>query len=423
MELRDRLRSVIATASPPPAPRLSGSPVGGPDRVLGLRRLDSALGDVYFTEALYPLDFQHGAFELAAALAVDGLARTRLHPGLTPAHLRDAVYFDIETTGLSGGTGTWVFLVAIGRFDSDVFRLRQYFLADPRGEPAMLASVGRELEGADAFVSFNGRRFDLPLIETRLRLLRFNLSTLGRPHLDLLFPAQRLYRKRLPSCSLGSLEHALLGVRRGEDVSGWMIPGLYFDYLRRGQAAPLRAVFRHNLLDVLSLVTLTAHLGARAGEHVTGDAEHLLALGIWDEAEGRTEQATRLYEAALSAGGGGEAARRLARLYRRYGRWEAAERLWLDEAARAPAPRRLAAHVELAKIAEHRARDPARAREHARRALALTDVMVLRGHPVEEVRGALFHRLARLEHRLTTARSRASQRGVKPVGVTAANNS
>ncbi len=414
VELRDRVRAALGpsagrTAVLQRAPRTSAFASQDPvSHALQLRREETGAGDVFVREAYFPVEHVHGEIALSDALVVDASAWERLCANLSSEGLRDAVFFDIETTGLSGGTGTYVFLVGVGGFEDDGFRLRQYFLADLRGETAMMHAVGRALEASSALVSFNGRTFDLPLVETRLRLQRFRMLDWSRPHLDLLYPARKLYRKRLPSCSLGSLEANVLGLQREEDVSGAMIPGLYFDYLRRGRAMPLRHVFRHNALDVLSLVTLTAHLGGKTGSRAgeDGDAEDWLAIGRWDEAEGRTDEAARLYELAWRAGGdasyGGAAAARLARVLRRAGRWSDAAEVWEQETRSRGSARRMRAFVELAKVLEHRFRDYARARDFTRQALTLADVMALRGSPAAEDidREGLLHRLARLDGRL-----------------------
>ena len=271
----------------------------------------------------------------------------------------------------------------------------------------MLAAVAEALADRGALVSFNGRRFDLPLLETRLILNRLSLPCQGLPHLDLLYPARRIYRGRLPSCRLAVLESALLRVEREDDIPGWAIPSLYFDYLRVGRAGPLRHVFRHNALDILSLVTLTAHLGGLAGGSAARHPEDILALGRWDESEGRLEAAASLYQAALEGGLEGAprsyARYRLAHLCRRLGRWEDAERLWRRQADDGGAlGRRLEAIIELAKVEEHRRRDYAAADALTTRALSLLEVAALRGGQGAAclpTREALEHRLWRLRRR------------------------
>lgn len=374
--------------------------------------METARGPVYVAEEWWPLDHRHGRLALGDALSLGAPALSRLTSGLTAAELAEAAFLDVETTGLSGGTGTYVFLVGLGTFEDGAFHLRQFFLADLWGETAMLAAVAAVLERCRALVTFNGRRFDLPLLETRLTLSRLPPTAPSLPHLDLLYPARRLYSRRLPSCRLAALECALLGVEREDDVPGWAIPALYFEYVRRGAARPLRAVFKHNALDILSLVVLTAHLGRLWSTLPPEEPDDCLALARWEESEGRTREATALYKAALGSGLDGDlrayARRRLAHLCRRQGRWEDAARLWQEEAGDGgPVGRRLEALVELAKLAEHRRRDYVAAEALTRRALSLLEVVSIRdgaGGICLAQREALEHRLWRLRRRQAARR-------------------
>jgi len=408
VDLRDKLASVLEARSS----RLENRGSSFEHRASNIDKLarpvETAQGVVYLAEEWWPADHLHGRRALQDALSLDGAALSRLTSGVDTPHLADAAFLDVETTGLSGGTGTYVFLVGLGTFDDGAFRLRQFFLADLSGERAMLAAVAEALASRGAIVSFNGRCFDLPLLDTRLLLNRLPLPCEGLPHLDLLYPARRLYRGRLPSCRLAVLESVLLRVAREDDVPGWAIPSLYFDYLRAGRAGPLRHVFRHNALDILSLVTLAAHLGGLAAGSAPRQPEDVLALARWDESEGCLTEAAGLYQAALDDDGlQGEprshARRRLAYLCRRLGRREDAKRLWRRQAGDGgPLGQRLEALVELAKLEEHRLRDYAAAEALTRRALLLLEVAALRsGQPAAHLlaREALEHRLWRLRRR------------------------
>jgi tetratricopeptide (TPR) repeat protein len=345
----------------------------------------------------------------------------RLAPRLTAADLARAAFVDVETTGLAGGTGTYAFLVGIGTFEDRSFHLRQFFLAHLSGEAAMLAAVSRVLGGSQVIISFNGRRFDLPLLETRFTLSRLPPPAPSLPHLDLLYPARRLYRRRLSSCRLAALEKALLGVQREDDLPSWAIPGVYFDYVRVGRAESLPAVFRHNSLDILSLVTLLGYVGRLAGGEPPADPDDCLALAHWDELEGRLNGAMRLYERALQNGLDEEAhtvaVRRLACLYRRLGRWDDQARILQDNIrSDRTSGARLEALVELAKLEEHRHRDYASAEVLTRRALAIVQAMYLRGRVPTMTslqREALEHRLWRLRRRLG-ARQVLSQTHMAP---------
>jgi len=340
MQLRDRYAYVQRDARPPSRPRVE--PILPPS----VRGGDSRLGRVYFAEQFWPLEHRHGKYSLDQAFDLDEVARRRLGEELTVDHIRDAAFIDIETTGLSGGTGTYAFLVGVGTFEAFSFRLRQFFLAEPSGERAMLSAIAESVERKAILVSFNGRSFDVPQLATRFALHRLECFE-ALEHVDLLLAARRLYGRSLDSCRLGAIERSVLGLDRDSDIPSWLIPSLYFSYMHRGQAQALHPVFLHNALDILSLVTFMAHLGLEAGASIieTGEDDHLVALGRWDEAKGRTLQASELYQSVLARDAtgvaGGEAASRLARIHRRSGNWQDSEQIWSDEVEKrrhAPAP-------------------------------------------------------------------------------------
>src|SRR3990170_1807527 len=406
MQLREKLRLALAAApvrsastQPPPA-----AAVLLPHLPLPVERQETEAGNVWVAEERWPLGYRHGHLALGHALEVGEAALARLSPGLEPPDLERAAFVDVETTGLAGGTGTLAFLVGVATFEDAGLCLRQFFLADLSGEEAMLAAVAQALDGCRAVVSFNGRSFDVPLLESRFIMTRLRPPFERLAHVDLLVAARRLYGRRLESCRLSALEEAVLGVHRQQDIPGWAVPRLYFDYLRHGAAQPLADVFRHNRLDVLSLVTLLARIGQAAGAGTPGDPHACLALARWDEAQGRLAQAAGLYRSALDAGIGGEGLAfvlpRLARIYRRLGRWQEMEGLLAETLERSLPPRcRLEALVELAKLKEHRHRDFVAAQALTREALSLLEVLALRIRPPAGTREALERRLLRLRRR------------------------
>ena len=407
MELREKIRYAVGlTGEVAPGRPFVASRDWGVLPDVDLQCVETALGDVYVSEKRWPLEHHHGHRALGEALDLDSAALARLASGLCGEDVARTLFVDVETTGLAGGTGTLVFLVGLGAFDGDGFLVRQFFLAGPSGEEAMLAATVEALSAAGALVSFNGRCFDLPLLETRLTLNRLRPPSPAAPHLDLLYPARRLYRRRLESCRLAHLEAALLGLEREDDVPGWLIPSLYFDYLRFGRAAPLEAVFRHNALDILSMVTLLAHLAHVVGGKGRRDAADCLALARWDEAEGRASEAMSLYEAALERDGDEyqrmHAVRALRRMYRREARWsEMAAILESVAQGHSTAEHRLEALVGLAKLKEHQQRRFGEAESLTRRALTLVEVLETRGRLCDPSlsREALLHRLGRLRRR------------------------
>jgi uncharacterized protein YprB with RNaseH-like and TPR domain len=230
------------------------------------REIATPAGVFQLIESIYPLDFVHGPLPLADLFGRDRNIAARLarNPALAECDLRSLAFLDTETTGLAGGAGTLVFLVGVGVVEGNHFILRQYFLRDPAEEEALLTALMNALAPCTGWVTFNGRAFDLPLLEMRLTLNRQRsaLNALrARPHLDLLMVARKLYQGRLPSCSLGHLEqHVLNIIREQDDVPGYLIPQMYLDYLRTGDAHEIHRIIYHNAIDILSMVTLAAHL-------------------------------------------------------------------------------------------------------------------------------------------------------------------
>jgi uncharacterized protein YprB with RNaseH-like and TPR domain len=362
----------------------------------------TAHGECFVVERRYPLDWRQGATPLAAALELSPRVRSLLTRGVLPDQidLRRALFLDTETTGLSTGTGTYAFLVGVGFLDGDVFVLRQFFMRHPGEELALLAAVEELLANYPLWVTFNGKAFDAPLLETRFRYHHRRHGPTPGLHLDLLHPARRLWRHHLPSCALSSLERSLLGVRRVEDVPSYEIPALYFDYVRRARCEPLRAVFAHNADDLLSLMALLGLLGQvlDAPERHAPTIDALAVLRLYVEA-GYGESAVGWCRAALPALGDeqrGALRWELAKLLRRRGDRQGAEAIWRELAAER-GPWCLAAQVELAKQLEHGERDYRAATRLVEAALA--SLIVSQGPTAAVERAALERRLGRLHYR------------------------
>ncbi len=299
--LRARLRRAGRTThTSPPKPAV---PRSLPASWAG-HTASSARGEYYFLETSYAPDHQHGRIHLGA-IAREPLPESSLL-GFTPrGSLESLVFLDTETTGLSGGAGTFAFLVGLGRMQGDRYVLRQYFLRDPSEEAAMLEAVLGEFSSAAGLVTFNGRGFDVPILEARGTIrLRRRISLSDVPHLDLLPHARRFWRGRLESCSLGTLEERALGItREARDVEGYMIPAMYRSYLEQGDAAPLDDVIYHNACDILSMVALTADLFERYRRPPEDPLEPPdgIALARAYVARGEGDYAERALRAALGA--------------------------------------------------------------------------------------------------------------------------
>ncbi|HYM82667.1 MAG TPA: ribonuclease H-like domain-containing protein, partial [Candidatus Dormibacteraeota bacterium] len=234
-------------------------------------------------------------------LAIDR-ARLASLPGQPPPDV-PLVCLDTETTGLGTATGTLVFLVGLGWWDGDRFRQRQLLLPDHADEPALLAAVAASVPAGAWLVTYNGRSFDWPLLETRYRLRRQPPPDIAG-HLDLRPVARRLFRHRLADARLRTVERGVLGMTRYGDVDGALIPGRYLDALRLGDPEGLVDVVRHNDLDVLALALLLAHVDTALADEAARPLAHpgdLAGLGRAFRREGRLEEALACLDAALAA--------------------------------------------------------------------------------------------------------------------------
>jgi uncharacterized protein YprB with RNaseH-like and TPR domain len=365
--------------------------------------VETPCGPCFVSETRYHVDHFHGVYPLSALAAGERPSTYLVHLAgdkrLAELDLRSSIFFDIETTGLGIGAGMYAFLVGFGTFEGDEFCLRQYFMRDHGEEDGLLYLLGQQMRRFEGLVSFNGRNFDLPVLQSRFICGRQEMPLAQAPHLDLLYPARRLWRKRLTSCRLSSLEAGVLGVTRESDVPGWLIPELYFDYVRYGAVEPLRQVFLHNALDVLSLVVLAAKTNTLLREPLCPEVEHpadLYSLGLIYESCGQLGGAQQAFEGALHQplppSLQEEALRRLSALYKRTGQVEQAARIWqlLREHDHPDA------FLELSRYHERHLHDYRTGAILAGQALAL-DNLPARG---ECSREAFTRRLARLRRRL-----------------------
>jgi hypothetical protein len=173
---------------------------------------------------------------------------------------RQALYFDTETTGLAGGTGTRAFMIGAADWQTGRLRVRQLWLTRFAGETAMLEAFRDWLSPDTLLVSYNGRCYDGPLLATRYRLARLRNPLDGVPHLDLLHAVRRRYRGVWENCRLATVERQLLRILREDDLPGSEAPRAFLDYIRGGPATDLRRVLAHNHQDVVSLAQLLERL-------------------------------------------------------------------------------------------------------------------------------------------------------------------
>ncbi len=422
MDLRDRLKAMgvrpRGAGSPSaPASQISTSPTLDGTRTPAFSRrnfrLDQALpgswhetpeGPCYAVERRYAVGVARGPVALGSVLQTR--PRVLWDAGRAPAlhdiDPRKLLFLDTETTGLSGGTGTYVFLVGVAFFSEagDEVIVRQYFLSDLGAERSLLHALNDLFAQFSAVVTFNGKSFDWPLLETRFITSRMRCILKDPPHLDMLGPSRRLWKDCLESCSLEMLETHILGVRRGFDVPGWRIPSLYFQYLRVGHIGHVLPVFEHNEHDLLTLMALTGHVGRILDEPDSADllAAELFGLGKLYADLGKYTESMRAYERGLLQEPSPElrstALRNMSYLYKFLQQRDEAVAIWLSLAEEET--HLMFPYLELAKHYEHRVKEYSAARNYTIMALERA------GNVVE--RAELEHRLKRVVMKLEKLR-------------------
>lgn len=398
--LSDKLKSLgvqIGTKDIPPRNLQHKYPI---EKVIDGRFVETPYGQSFVVENLYPQDYHQGQIPLNLSAPLNTIAAWLADPRLLDIRPQTFVFLDTETSGLAGGSGTYTFLIGVGRFESDGFYLAQYFMRDPIEELSHLTALLGFLGDFEGLVTFNGKAFDIPLLNARFitngEIPPFNSAI----HIDLLPLARRLWRDRLPSRTLGSLEENILGVKRTlEDIPGWLIPSLYFDYLRSGDARPLKNVFYHNAMDVLSMAALlnfiTNALNHPSPDYVSYGVD-LIAIGKLFEDLGDLDSAIQCYEQGLSCQipeqARSEAVMRWSYLEKRRQNFEIAIQMWLEATTR----QEIYAHIELAKVYEHRMRDYQEALRWTQAALELINSPGIFRLDYQTMQPDLEHRLHRL---------------------------
>jgi uncharacterized protein YprB with RNaseH-like and TPR domain len=372
----------------------------------GSSHVDTPLGRCIVVDHLFAADSDHGRHRIEHGVVssdevIDfcGVLKPEATGG------PDVLFLDLETTGLSGGAGTLAFLVGCGFFEDGGFRTRQFLLPAFSAERALLHAVTELITDAGCLVTYNGRTFDVPVMETRWLFHRVPPPWTELPHLDMLPLSRRLWRDRdeveRAGCRLVTLEHDLFGVVRHGDVPGFEIPGRYFEYVRGGDAALLEPVLHHNRLDLLSLALLTARAMRlfRDGGAGARDPQECLAVGreLWRRRDvARAEACFRAAADAPVVSGAvrGDALYAWACLLRRERRYVEAAAIWTRLAACRGARPGLSheAREALAIHYEHRDRDLDKAHEWATGAFEPGSA--------DSRRDAMEHRLARLRRKM-----------------------
>ena len=374
----------------------------------GLERRENDKGVYHYIEKQYPNNYSQGAVVLSELLQhpPKALSLVGLDDTIIATDLSKLLFIDTETTGLAGGAGTYVFLAGVGYFKDGVFKLVQFFMSDFNEEAAFLQDLNELVNHFEVLVSYNGKSFDGPLLTSRSIMQGFSSRIASVPHFDLLHAVRRLWKHRLIECNLGNAEHALAGNQRTGDVPGFMIPALYFEFLRNRDITPLEPVMYHNRQDILSMVAIlkcaldllaspldkcqtvadflpVARLLERMGRfsEVVGLCRQFLNFEITP----REQNQIRFY---------------LSFIYKRMKMWDEAAEVWhhlIEHMSFHPL-----LYIELAKHYEHRKRRPDSALMYVRKALsefAILDTLGARRDWIE-LGMDLKQRLVRLEKKV-----------------------
>ncbi len=324
---------------------------------------------------------------------------------------REWIFLDTETTGLAGGSGTYAFLVGVAWWDAGGLEVEQFFMRDHGEEHALLVTLAERMAKRRVLVTFNGKSFDWPLLETRYRMTRTIRPPAPRAHFDFLHPARNLWRLRIGSVRLQELERHVLGWNRGSDLMSEYIPQMYFDFLRGGPPEPLVPIFLHNQMDLRGLAALSSRIVSLLAEpEARGrDGFELFGLSRICERRGEAARARKHYaqslEAVLPPETDRAARRSLARLAKREGDFSLARKLW--ESMLGNSREGLEAYEQLAIYYERQEREPRRAASISRAALTelsrANRLGTIAAGIYRQSRARFEHRLARLERKADRA--------------------
>ncbi|MCR2820200.1 ribonuclease H-like domain-containing protein [Lederbergia panacisoli] len=328
----------------------------------------------YIKEIRYPLDYQHGKYSLKDFLTAFSMWEefSGRHPlsvkGMSPT---DLFFFDTETTGLYGGAGNSIFLLGYARFVGNEFVLRQNFLPEPGFEVALYKSF---LENVDytTLVTYNGKAFDWPQVKTQHTLVRQHVPKLPAfGHFDLYHASRRLWKSNLESVKLARVEEEILGVKRKDDIPGYLAPMIYFDYVERKNPEAILKVLKHNEIDILSLITLYTHLTYQIHGMDPGQTPaEKMHIAKWYQYIGERDLAASTFEIAASEGDF-SAKHQHAFYLKKAGKYDDARKLWLEVTTHGEDSVKKDAYIELAKLMEHQYKDYVKAIEYTSAAMEL----------------------------------------------------
>ncbi len=307
-----------------------------------------------------------------------------LFPEMENNHIENLLFYDLETTGLSGGAGTVAFLAGFGWIDKNKLIINQYFLHDFPGETDFLLLIAEHLVPGKILVSYNGKSFDHPLLRTRFLMKGLKLPVISE--IDLLHTSRRLWKKRLPSCRLGVIEERILDIHRVNDIPGIEVPDIYFNFLKTNKSEPLEGVFKHHLQDIKSLAFLFSYIEGLWNKPDNIYNNDKTSFGKLMLFRNRVEGIELLRESWLNKDS--EAGKILSLYYKRKGDYAIAADIWKEMWQNREDNFQ---GIELAKYYEHKIKD-------IESALIIVKLILQKGS-TGKIREELEHRIKRLERK------------------------
>jgi len=407
MDIRDKLEALAGYMT-------EGREASRPDRAGNLQEYipgeacENRLGSYYKVVTEKPVAGSHGSVSLGDVRQFIPSIIHTLDPRIVipdAASSCDILFLDTETTGLAGGAGTVPFLTGIGYFTGESFRVVQYFMRDFSEEQAVLFDLARHVTPNTIFVTYNGKCYDMNILGSRYTMAKIDNPFEGVPHLDLLFPVRRLWKRRIGSCSLIHVEENILDFFRQDDIPGWEIPQRYFEYIRTGDARLIAQVITHNVFDIQSLaaVLLVAARVYRDPVSVLNNWQDFLSMGRIYHTRGEHKKALECFKRSAASSQQKkdrlQALLLLGAMFKKNQDWADAEKVWQYIIEKHPS--NMAAREELAKMYEHRNKDYAQAEYVVKQALAYIEMKSeLQGLAhVSVTRASFQYRLSRISRK------------------------
>jgi len=356
-------------------------------------------GRVFIMKDIIPFANYHGVVQFDRKFSIEPIFELSGNIPKSDIQIGNIIFLDIETTSLSIGAGSFAFLIGLCYYSLGGITTELLLIEKPNDEGTLLALLDEKLSSFSAICTYNGKSFDIPLLRNRFIMHKMRFSSLSIHHIDLLFITRRIWKMRLKTCKLSEIEKVILKFKRSDDeIPGWLIPQIYFDYLDQQSPALLKGVFYHNRIDVLSLAALFQYINQiilNKGKIDGVEGKDLASIARIYQKQGKLELSSSYYKSGIKKGFSNKSAtvihRNFGLLYKKTGKWEKAINQW----KRAAEFKDYISCIELAKYFEHIVRSYSRALNWTQKALEIINEESNEGLK-EKIKKKLEHRQQRL---------------------------